>query len=110
MNAMGHDDLTTLSPPKKKGALSHPSSRRKPGSMSGLFDKGTEQRDAAKWIPAFAGMTIKGSWRYCRPRRRPPTLTVPRPFDKSSGVGGNHQQRSCAPSPSTGRAIAFDDD
>jgi hypothetical protein len=30
-------------------------SRRKPGSI-------VEQRDAAKWIPAFAGMTTKGSW------------------------------------------------
>jgi hypothetical protein len=30
----------------------HPSSRRKPGSIA-------EQRDAVKWTPAFAGMTIK---------------------------------------------------
>jgi hypothetical protein len=39
-------------PPKKNWAALASSSRRKPGSIA-------EQRDAVKWIPAFAGMTIK---------------------------------------------------
>jgi len=34
-----------------------PSSRRKPGSIAG-------QRDAAKWIPAFAAMTMNRSAQY----------------------------------------------
>jgi len=28
--------------------------------MPGLFDPEAEQRDTARWIPAFAGMTIIG--------------------------------------------------
>ena len=79
--------------PKEKASLAHPSSRRKPGSISGLLDTGTEQRDAAKWIPAFAGMTIDGSWRYCRRRHRP--VTLPRKG------GGNYWWPHSAPSPST---------